>query len=117
MPTMLRGSVAKSSLEDEFEWQLRITANLPFVREYRFDKTRRWRFDFALPKQKLAVEIEGGVFSGGRHTRGKGFTADLEKYNAAALQGWCVLRYTAKSVKDGSALTEVLSAVSRYGYR
>jgi len=55
---------------------------------------RRWRFDFAWPDWKLAVEIEGGVFAHGRHTRGKGYEADCEKYNAAAVLGWTVLRYT-----------------------
>jgi very-short-patch-repair endonuclease len=62
--------------------------------EYKFDKTRRWRFDFAYPKIKLAIELEGGIWSRGRHTRGIGYIKDCEKYNAAVLQGWKVLRYT-----------------------
>ncbi len=42
----------------------------------------------------VAVEIEGGIWTGGRHTRGKGYQGDMEKYNAAQLYGWKVLRYT-----------------------
>ena len=64
------------------------------VAEYRFHPTRRWRFDYAYPDALLAIEIEGGAWVRGRHTRGKGFVADLEKYNAATLLGWRLLRYT-----------------------
>jgi len=61
--------------------------------EYKFCPDRRWRFDYAFIKQKVAVEQEGGVWSFGRHTRGSGFLKDCEKYNAATLLGWRVLRY------------------------
>lgn len=62
--------------------------------EFRFDSTNRYRFDFANLKLKIAVEIEGGVWSGGGHTRGKGYIKDMAKYNLAQLKGWMVLRYT-----------------------
>ena len=64
-----------------------------WIEEHKFHETRKWRFDFAWPDQKLAVEVEGGAFSGGRHTRGIGFVKDCEKYNAAVLAGWRVLRF------------------------
>lgn len=64
-----------------------------WVEEHRFHPTRKWRFDFAWPSHQVAVEVEGGAFSGGRHTRGMGFVADCEKYNAAVLAGWLVLRF------------------------
>lgn len=62
--------------------------------EYRFDSKRRWRIDYAWPDVRLAVEIEGGAWTRGRHTRGKGFLGDIEKYNALASSGWTLLRYT-----------------------
>lgn len=62
--------------------------------EYRFYDKRRWRFDFAIPSRKIAIEIEGGVWTNGRHTRGKGYIGDMEKYNFAALLGWRILRFT-----------------------
>jgi very-short-patch-repair endonuclease len=68
------------------------------ITEYKFHPVRRWRFDFAFPDRKIAVEIEGGVFTQGRHTRGKGFSGDMEKYNAAVLLGWKLLRYTPNHV-------------------
>ena len=70
-----------------------------FVKEKRFHPTRRWRFDFVvLGIEKVAIEVEGGVFSKGRHTRGSGYMGDMEKYNEAALMGWKVLRYPAHDI-------------------
>jgi len=65
-----------------------------WIAEHRFHPTRRWRFDFALPEYKIAIEIEGGIFSHGRHTRGVGYIKDLEKYNEAVMLDWRILRYT-----------------------
>lgn len=64
------------------------------VPEYRFCESRRWRFDYALPDHKVAIELDGGAYTQGRHTRGNGFEKDLEKLNAATLMGWRVLRFT-----------------------
>lgn len=71
--------------------------------EFRFHPTRKWRADFAIPSAKLLIEIDGGAWSGGRHTRGAGFIADQSKLNAAACLGYRVLRYvpadcTAKNI-------------------
>lgn len=66
---------------------------IPPETEFRFHPERKWRFDFAWPEQKVAVEVDGGVFSGGRHTRGMGFIRDCEKLNMACEMGWKVLRY------------------------
>jgi len=68
--------------------------------EYSFDrplagmKARRWRFDYAWPERRIALEVEGGIWSGGRHTRAAGFLKDMEKYNEAAAQGWRIIRTT-----------------------
>lgn len=80
--------------------------------EYRFDPERRSRFDFAWPALKLAVEVEGGTWSGGRHTRGSGFEADCEKYNRAALAGWTVLRFPGRQITQGDALRIIAEAIS-----
>lgn len=69
--------------------------------EIKFHPVRRWRFDFAWIDKKIALEVEGGVFTGGRHTRGKGFMNDMEKYNNAALLGWTVIRCTPTQLKNG----------------
>ena len=83
----------------EKEMELLLIANgIAFKREYRFHDVRRWRFDFALTDWWIAIEVEGGIFTRGRHTRGSGFTSDLLKYNAAVALGWSVLRYTTAQV-------------------
>jgi hypothetical protein len=70
-------------------------AGLPMpVTEYRFAPDRKWPFDFAWPTQMVALEVEGGVFTGGRHTRGVGFLRDMEKYNRAVVLGWRLVRCT-----------------------
>lgn len=99
-----------SAAEEEFALHCRVNGLKP-EREYRFDGTRRWRCDFAWPERLLAVEIEGGVWSGGRHTTGKGFSADCEKYNALALRGWRLLRFTPDMVKSGLAIQQVKDAL------
>lgn len=62
------------------------------VAEHRFDPSRKWRFDFCWPEHRIALECEGGVWNNGRHVRPSGYLKDVEKYNAAALKGWRVLR-------------------------
>lgn len=62
--------------------------------EYQFHDTRKWRFDFCWVVEKVALEVEGAIWTGGRHSRGSGVVKDIEKYNAAALAGYMVLRCT-----------------------
>jgi len=72
-----------------------LTCNgLAFVREYQFDKAnkRKWRNDYYLPELNLAIEVEGGVWSNGRHTRGRGYLNDMDKYNAVTMAGIRLLR-------------------------
>lgn len=67
------------------------------VREYKFDESedeRQFRFDYAWPAKKIAVEIEGGIWrkGGGAHSHPTGILRDIEKYNLAVMQGWRVIR-------------------------
>ena len=99
------------AFREEWEKQARLPVLVGFVPEYRFDPIRRWRFDWAMPSIKLAVELEGGTWANGRHVRGKGYENDCRKYNAAALQGWRVLRFTSEMVDDGTLEETVKQAV------
>lgn len=85
------------------------------VREFQFHAVRKWRFDFAWPNILLAVEIEGGIWTGGRHTRGKGFFDDCEKYNEAALMGWTVLRFPVEQIKSGEAVRFIEKYINERG--
>lgn len=64
--------------------------------EYRFHPVRKWRIDyyFEANGRKVGLEVEGGIWTGGRHTRGKGFAGDMEKYNAAGAMGITIVRVT-----------------------
>jgi len=68
---------------------------LPYVKELKFSDKRKFRFDFAIPLYRIAVEFEGIISTKSRHTSITGYTRDCEKYNLAQIEGWKVLRYTA----------------------
>lgn len=77
-------------------------------REYRFCE-RGWRFDFAWPDIKVALEVDGGTRYGkSRHSTGVGYQQDCDKFNRAAREGWCVFRYTTSMISHGQAILEVL---------
>jgi len=85
------------------------------VPEFRFAPPRRWRFDFAWPllEPPLALEVDGGGWINGRHSRGTGIEKDCEKLNAAIALGYRVLRATPAMVKDGRALAAIEKAILR----
>lgn len=93
-------------------WQAWGTGCLPVI-EHRFAPPRRWRFDIAFPDALVAVELEGGEFIAGRHTRPLGFLRDCEKYNLAAERGWCVLRYPLSAFRrdPGGCIAQVRRAL------
>lgn len=88
-------------------WDQHGPSGYPLTPEHRFheprdgETKRQWRFDFAYLPGKLAIEIEGITHFGNRRSRhqtAKGYQGDCEKYNAATLQGWRVLRYTQRDL-------------------
>ena len=107
--------MSKSELEARLAWQVEANGLPRPEREFRFHPRRKWPFDFAWPERRLALEVEGGTWTNGRHTRGTGFAADCEKYNEATLLGWRVLRVTGEQVMDGSALDWVRRALAEQG--
>jgi len=100
-----------SDLEDQLLFQIRVFQLPTPEREYRFKDGRRWRFDLAFPFHRLAVEVEGGTWVSGRHTRGSGFEKDCEKYAEAAILGWRTIRVTGNMIKDGRAIRYIERAL------
>lgn len=96
-------------------------------REYRFHKDRKWRFDYAFPRWKVALEVEGGVFGftdpktgkrrmGGAHSSITGIKRDIEKYSYAAAMGWLVVRCMPTTLATGETLAFVKGALKSHGW-
>ena len=92
------------------------------VFEHRFEPKRMFRFDYAWPAYMIALEVEGGIFGGtaangrrykGAHSSISGMLRDLEKYNAAAVLGWRVLRVTPDQLFTQSTANMLVDVVGR----
>lgn len=100
----------RSEHERAFDTQLRRLAPAlaeSAEEEHRFHPSRRWRFDFAWPDARVAVEIDGGQWArgGGRHNR----DSDREKLNEAAALGWRVLRFSGQMIdRDPAGCVDAL---------
>ena len=93
-----------SPLEEELLGQIRLLGLPEPTLQFHFAWPRRWCADFAYPVKSLLIEVEGGVWIRGRHLRPKGFTNDMDKYNAATQLGWRVLRFGAEQIRSGAAV-------------
>lgn len=104
---------AKSKkLTDLFTTICKTDLHVDCVKEFRFHPVRLWRFDYAIPEYKIALEVEGGVWTGGRHTSSVGFLGDMEKYNTATLMGWRVFRTTPDELYRLKTLNMIKMAIS-----
>ena len=74
---------------------------------------RKWRFDWAWVTERVALEVEGGSHTGGRHTRHDGFVGDMEKYNTAQLEGWIVLRVIQATLQSVVTMDLIRRALAR----
>jgi len=105
--------VKSSSPSRRFEILWRAMRGPELIKEHRFHPTRKWRIDF-WHNSGVAIEIEGGVWSGGRHTRGNGFVADMEKYNALAERGILLFRVPGHQI-NLQWLTPIYDTIQRGG--
>lgn len=106
-----RQTAAKPPLRDVFTVICKTYLKVECVKEFKFHPVRKWRFDYAVPEHKIALEVEGGVWTGGRHTSPKGFLGDIEKYNTATLMGWRVFRTTPDDLYKKKTLDLMKSAI------
>lgn len=103
----LRREAARAKREElvgTMAMQIRVARLVEPVREFRFHDSRKWRFDFAWPDYCVAVEVDGGTYTQGRHTRGKGYAEDCRKLDEAAVLGWRVLRFPVDMIRSGEAI-------------
>lgn len=110
--TKTKAKASDIASSDLFTALCRSDLRVTCVREYKFHPVRRWRFDYAIPSHKVAIEVEGGVWTQGRHTRPRGFIGDMEKYNTATALGWRVLRVTPDTLTTGATLDLVRQTLS-----
>lgn len=106
----LKGEKVQSDGEVILATALR-ALKIEFEQEFKFHPTRKWRADFHLKGKNILVEVEGGIWSNGRHTRGKGYLGDLEKYNEATMMGYQVIRFSTEQVKSGKAIEQILKLI------
>ncbi len=107
------GAARRRALEDRLAQHIRAWGLPTPEREYRFDPVRLWRIDFAWPALKLAVEVEGLTYAGGRHQRVAGYERDEEKYNALQLAGWTLLRFSGRAIRSGFAIRAIEVALEQ----
>lgn len=84
---------------------------IEWLQELRFDSVRKFKFDYGHWKLKIAVEMEGGIYTGTGHVKTGTYLKDMQKYNMAQIRGWMVLRYAygqENNIKD-----DVLKAIER----
>lgn len=107
----LRKTSSKTPTTDMFTSICQTNLGVMCIKEYKFHPERRWRFDFAIPQYKIAIEVEGGIWTRGRHTRPKGFLSDMEKYNMATLMGWRVFRTTPRDLYSVATIVMLRTAI------
>ncbi len=100
-----------TKIRDIFTTICKTDLHVECVKEHRFHPKRMWRFDYAIPEHKIAIEVEGGVWTGGRHTRPQGFLGDIAKYNTATLMGWRVFRVTPEDLYRTATLNLIKQAI------
>jgi hypothetical protein len=85
------------------------------VAEFRFNATRKWRFDWAWPHgrhgARVALEVQGGLFIAGRHSRGAALLKEHEKLNEAAADGWRILYVTPQTLESATTFDLIRRAL------
>ncbi len=79
--------------------------------EYKYDSLRKFKFDYANLRLKIAIEMEGGIYTGTGHAKIGRYLKDMEKYNMASIKGWIILRYGHGQEKN--ILKDVKMAIER----
>lgn len=106
---LIRGAAKPHEVYKEWKFAGKdASANDRKVVEKLWGKPRNWRFDFAIPSLRIAWEIDGGIWVAGRHTRGSGFSKDIDKLNTAAALGWHVVR---SERNNGASRQKALEAI------
>ena len=99
-----------SAAEDQLAFQLD-AIGLKYIREWVFAPPRKFRLDFFI-EPDLAIEVDGAIWTGGRHSRGAGIMTDCEKTGLIAAKGFRFLRLTPSHIKSGEAMDWIGKAIN-----
>jgi very-short-patch-repair endonuclease len=94
-----KGSKIKGWIELNLKYWCQ-AKGLTLLKEHRFDKVRKWRFDFAIEEKKIAIEYNGIMSEKSRHTTIGGYSGDMDKVTQASIMGWTILQYTPLNFKN-----------------
>lgn len=111
----LAGDTDANAFAAEFEQAWQVLGGPQLVREHRFHPTRQWRLDYYHEPSRIAIELEGGIYTQGRHVRGRGYVEDCIKYNAALAQGIRVFRIATGMVQP-EHLEQIIDAMKGAGH-
>src|ERR1035437_1859298 len=89
---------------------------LPYpITEHQFHPKRRFRFDYSWLAEKVALEVEGGIWIRGGHSTGKGISRDIEKYNLATVLGWRIIRCNPQNIFSDEIMTMIKQLLTNDG--
>lgn len=120
--TLTAEGARRRRYEDLFEFQCKAYRLPPSERHFPIpqsarplDPRRRWYFDRAFEKERLLIEIDGGIWreGGGAHSHPKDIERNMTKQNDAVFAGWSVLRFTPAEVTSGEAIAFTLRMLNR----
>jgi len=63
-------------------------------------RAKRFRLDFAHEETRVGIEIQGGIYTRGRHVTGAGYERDAFKYNLAYAGGWVIFLMTPEMIRN-----------------
>lgn len=81
------------------------------IAEHQFAPPRRWRFDYAWPGPRVALEVQGGIWTAGRHVRGAALLKEWEKLNEAAAMGFRIIYCQPKDLMTGETIDLIRRAI------
>ena len=111
----IRRRAGPSKLEQALLGQLALLGVAAPEREVCLIPGRKYRFDMIWAEARLAVEVQGGTWSQGAHSRGGGQARDCEKAALATLLGWRCLAVTVDQVRSGAAAVWIQQALALAG--
>ena len=97
---------AEESLFQELEEHL-----IGYEREFQFESTKNWRFDFYIVKLRLLIEIAGSQWSVG--CGGKKIANSFNKYDLAEEMGYTFVRFEPHQIESGYVINWIQGQLKR----